>query len=467
MGDVANILAYHYGQSDQTAKAAQYNAMAGIRSLGTYSLEEAERYLQKALALLRCKDPSRLDSEVVRIIAALAVVLWGRSKPKEVVALLERDLDRLWDRGDPEEISMVRYFYVISLLAKCRFSEAASVSDEALRTAQASRNGRAIIYASASAIWDSLHSKPMPLREFEHTAKAALAEAERSHDSLAVSILMFSIAWSYFLRGLTGAARHWAVRLLGFTRERDPRLVAVAHYICGWLDILGRNYESAAREGEQCRRTAITPVDRLSGLQLSASAKVLSGRVMEGIAEIEKVRSISLESDWPFMLLATDLAFGVGLLLNGEFNKGVRWLERAICLCDKRYRNRPYADFTRISLAECYIELLRGNRRRVPAVPARNILFLARLRLGAKRRAEVLLRTALQNELFSHNGIFAARIHLGLGTLDALSGRRQLASLHLAHARSAALAQGEHVWLAKIDEISTSLEGGARRQEAA
>ena len=50
--EVAEVLAHHYRQTNNTTKAFVYLSMAGGRSLGVYSLEEAENYFAAALAVL-------------------------------------------------------------------------------------------------------------------------------------------------------------------------------------------------------------------------------------------------------------------------------------------------------------------------------------------------------------------------------------------------------------------------------
>ena len=50
--EVAEELAHHYCQTDQAEKAFFYLAMAGEKSLGVYSLDEAEQHFAAAIELL-------------------------------------------------------------------------------------------------------------------------------------------------------------------------------------------------------------------------------------------------------------------------------------------------------------------------------------------------------------------------------------------------------------------------------
>ena len=55
LAEVAESLAHHYCRTDRVGKAFSYLALAGAKSLGLYSLEEAEKYLAAAIALLEMK----------------------------------------------------------------------------------------------------------------------------------------------------------------------------------------------------------------------------------------------------------------------------------------------------------------------------------------------------------------------------------------------------------------------------
>ena len=55
--EVAEVLAYHYGQTDRANKAFTYLSMAGSKSLNVYSLDEAATYLPR---LSRCSTTTRL-----------------------------------------------------------------------------------------------------------------------------------------------------------------------------------------------------------------------------------------------------------------------------------------------------------------------------------------------------------------------------------------------------------------------
>src|ERR1700751_3984617 len=62
--EVAEVLAYHYSKTDQAAKAFIYISMAGHKSLGIYSLEEARNHFAAALAVLDKNANCASDDQV-------------------------------------------------------------------------------------------------------------------------------------------------------------------------------------------------------------------------------------------------------------------------------------------------------------------------------------------------------------------------------------------------------------------
>ena len=60
----AEVLAHHYSRTHRSDKAFQYLALAGQKSLNSYSVEEAERFFRQALRLLELEADLRRRSEL-------------------------------------------------------------------------------------------------------------------------------------------------------------------------------------------------------------------------------------------------------------------------------------------------------------------------------------------------------------------------------------------------------------------
>ena len=67
--EVAETLAHHYSQTDNTNKAFTYLSMAGSRSLSVYSLEEAEAHFSAAIALVEASPGCASDQKIANVLS--------------------------------------------------------------------------------------------------------------------------------------------------------------------------------------------------------------------------------------------------------------------------------------------------------------------------------------------------------------------------------------------------------------
>jgi hypothetical protein len=456
--EVAEVLAYHYSRTNQVDKAIEFLLMARAKSLRIYSLDEAEQFTRSALALAAGQNSQRMDSRVARIMAHLVQIFTLKFEPKEVVGLLEPELDRIQALGDSEQVPILLYHYGFAMAAMCRFRDAKPVLDKVLGFAIERSHDRAIDYARCGVLLLSIYVDPMPLCKFETFAATAFAEAERANDYSLTSNLMYAIAWDYMHRGLVVEAGDWTRRLAALGQERqDPRSVAMALWLSGWQDIIAEDYVAAAEHGEECARTAVTPVDRMIGRQIAGIAKILSGQISDGVDRLQRPREESFKKGWYFTALGTEAPLGVAMAMTGDFAKSVHWMEALIERCERELGYRAYADFTRLFLAEIYLSLLQPRANPPVRFLLANFRFLAMPKRVAAKKVEALLRTALRNQQFHEEGVLRARIELDLGLLQKSLNKPDLARDHLTRARVAASAQHASAMLAKIDAAMQSL----------
>jgi tetratricopeptide (TPR) repeat protein len=449
--EVAEPLAHHYARSSATDKAIEYLTMAGRKSLGIYSLNEAERFFRQALTLARSQAGNRLDERSIDILAELARVLTLQFKSGGIIALVEPEADAIARFVANAQVPILLYFYGFALFTARRYREGRTVQDRALQIAEKLDDRRAKAYAIAGVIFLSTVSRPLPLEEFRQLAAVGLSHAESANEVYLVGSLMMSVAWNYSLRGLVLNGAEWARRLLAFGRDRrDARAIAIASWMSGWLDVLGEDYASAIQRGTECITAATSPVDRMMGSLVIANAQILSGRVAEGMALIRHVRAEAEANNWTQLFAAIDGPLGVAMVLSGRINEGLSWLTAFVRRGDDD-GHLMAGDFARLFLAEIYLSVLVGDRRPPLRVVARNVLTLLKARLSAPAEAERLLTAALRNQLFSPSGVFHARIEFNLGRLYRTRRRLDLARAHFERARVAASEQKAAAMLARID----------------
>jgi hypothetical protein len=460
--EVAEVLAHHYARTGAVDKAIEFLAMAGRKSVGIYSVVEAERFLSQALTLARAHEQNGLDERGLNIMAELARVLTLQFKPREIIALVEPEMAAIETFADNRQTPVLLYFFGFALYTRCRFSDGRLVQEKAFRIAERQDDARAKAYATAGLIFLSTATRPFPLEEMRKLAATAVAAANRAEDMYLLATVHMSVGWSYFTRGLMLEAHECAQRLrrIGLER-RDARSIAIGFWISAWADVMCEDYASALRHGEECISIATSQVDRMLGRVAMGTALVLTGRVAEGRDMITRVRGEAEANHWIYLFTATDGPLGVAQVLSGEVKAGMSWLHafvrRGELVSEREPGTRNTAELAGLALAEVYISMLEGGRRMPLRMLLKNLVPLVVARIRASAEAERLLDNVMRSPFYDPNGMFRARIEFNLGRLQLVRKRPDLARPHLERAKAAASAQKAEIIGAKIDAALASL----------
>lgn len=459
--EVAETLAHHFSRTDQTEKSAEYLALSGRKSFGVYSLDEAEHFLKRAIALARAEDKTRLDVRVATAMMDLVKVLYLQSRSLETIALVEPELGRLDTLGDIEPVVVLLDLYAMALGTQCRFQEGRRVGERAFEIAQRFGDQRVQTHVRASIMMLSLMTDPEPVADFNGMAEQIYEKAKLHGDAYIIGRTLMIIVWNNVNFGLLLEGRQWADRLMAFGREReDPRALGTALWLLGWLAIIAQDYEAALAYGEECLRIALTPLDRQFGETVVGNSQLLLGRVSEGVETVLRHRRQAELNGWRLSAMTGEVALALSMLMRGELAKGVRSLESVIERAENEYGYRSYANWGRIYLAEFYIAVLTGTGKASLRVLLKNLLFLMRTKPTAAAKASALLREAMADPWFSERGVTRARIEFDLGQICRATGRTDLARGHFETARAIAIAQNVPNWLTKIDAVTVHLENG-------
>ena len=128
--EMAEVLAHHYCQTDRAEKAFTYLSMAGTKSLGVYSLDEAMTHFTAARRLLDENPDCASDGQVADLLVPLSSMLIFTLKISATIDLLEHYLSRLNRLGDDLRVVLIRSNHVYGLWASTRFQEATTVLRE-------------------------------------------------------------------------------------------------------------------------------------------------------------------------------------------------------------------------------------------------------------------------------------------------------------------------------------------------
>ena len=272
----------------------------------------------------------------------------------------------------------------------------------------------------------------------ESRADGGLSDASTT-TSFAIRLYFF-VTWDYIYRGLVKDARAIAIRLIASGESSgDPRAIGFANWILGWINVISGSPEAALVYADECLRLAIAPFDRLQGEVIEPSPRS---------SPAARVR------DWPRSRRSTpnferlgalynvlEGPRGVALIETGRISEGIRLIERTIAAREAA-GDRSLAAFTRILLAEVYIEILSGGGKASAATVLRNLPALAARPAPGRAPGQRASGEGGVAPQLSDRGAAGARIDFGRGRLFAMRGKPAQARACFERARDIADEQG-------------------------
>jgi hypothetical protein len=181
------------------------------------------------------------------------------------------------------------------------------------------------------------------------------------------------------------------------------------------------------------------------------------GRVEEGLEKLTTATQMCREQGNQYTLSAQEPVFGIAMARQGRFRAGVAYIEDCVRRRDEE-GDRVFADWTRLILAEMYLEFLAPRERAPLWVVLRNLPFLVHARLRGTGCALALLDRVLRNEQFSERGYICARAHLAIGLAHKIRNDGARAHEHLQRARGILAAIGTVQLLERVDALLSDLE---------
>jgi class 3 adenylate cyclase/tetratricopeptide (TPR) repeat protein len=466
--EVAELLAHHYGMTDCVEKAFEYLALAGAKSIGVYSLEEADRYFARAMEVATAfpgrVDPAKFGDLLVRYLQMLLMT----SRFLQMSALAETHARTLETLSDQLPLALVLAFHATSLMMQARFGEAASLSARAVQIAstaelrlileEGASDDRAVGYVLASAAAVLTIAAARRPGETEAMGLEAVRRSSGADDAFLPVWSLAALGWHYFCRGLLVEGRDCYRRLLEVGQaQQDPRASSFGLWMLGYLAVFEEQYEEALDCGRRGEALALTPWDRTSSLSLQGVALTLVGRVEEGLDKLTTATRMCREQGNQYTLSAQEPVFGIAMARQGRFSAGVAYIEDCVRRRDEE-GDRVFADWTRLILAEVYLEFLAPREQAPLWVVLRNLPFLVHARLRGAGRALALLDRVLRNEQFSERGYICARAHLAIGLAHKIRNDVARAREHLQRARGILAAIGTVQLLERVDALLSDLE---------
>ena len=199
--------------------------MAGAKSLGVFSLEEADRYFGSALALYEADPECASDEQFASLLANYALCLNISLSVKTMNSLAANAMPVLSRMGDSRDHVLFLHHYVSCLVCNARYLDAQGRVQQDL-SAMAARLGdsEAMAYALVSELSVSTYCAPMSIEAFQlkqRDAEEALATVD---DAYLQNFYLASVGWDEVQRGQVDQAHATTERLLALgSAMNDPR----------------------------------------------------------------------------------------------------------------------------------------------------------------------------------------------------------------------------------------------------
>jgi hypothetical protein len=289
--EVAEILAHHYSQTDQADKAFTYLSLAGSKSLGVYSFDEAATYLTAALAALDTNPACASDEQVAEFLLPYTALLTMNTEANVIVDVFERHSSRIGSLNDDPRVVRIRFHYLIALLWIPRYRDAVAVQRQTSLMAECLGDSRSKAYALVGEMWVSTMVAHKPLHEFEKLKRDAIKAASDTTDSHIQNWTRWAIGWEEAHRGRMSEARDSAFQLMKAGEQlNDPRFFGSAVTLLSYIATFSESYAEALDYSEQTLAVAITPHERHEALMHKCAALIILRRTEEGAVILEEFR---------------------------------------------------------------------------------------------------------------------------------------------------------------------------------
>jgi class 3 adenylate cyclase/tetratricopeptide (TPR) repeat protein len=454
--EVAETLAYHYGQTPRSDRAFHYSALAGTKGLGVFSLAEANQYFDAAFALWE-RDPACASPEqFAAFLADYALCLNISLRVKPLLELADRVLPILARNGDSRHHVLFLHHYIACLVCNGRYPDALDVQGDL--SAMAGRLGDPVSvgYALVSQLALSCYIAPFPAEAFEARRRETEAVLAQVDDAYLHNYFWANLGWDKICRGRVADANRAADRLMeAGIAKNDPRSLGYGMAMKALTAMCTDDYETALAMSEQA--LAVSRVEFESAIAAASRHSSLVPLNKPGAArEVRQFVDGCFQKGWVLFASGPNTMLGVALAMEGQIDAGLKHLETVIARSDERGAVNE-ANWNRLFLCEVYLGILSGKGGASPAVLLRNAGALARVFLFGPRKITELVAQVRATPSFDPEGHYIARSELILGMLCKIRKNRPQAIRHLTEALRIIEPSGPSAMQTRITEALAEL----------
>lgn len=450
LAEVADMLAYHYSHTDRVGPTFTFLVMAGTRSLGVFSLDEAARYFNNALETYE-RDPSCIGEErFAEFVATYGLCCNISLRLTTIIALATKALPILARRGDSHEHAMFLHHYALSSVWAGRYLDGLRVRKELSAMAARLGNPLTSAYALVAELTVSTYCAPMPIDEYRTKSVEAEAALAKIDDAYLTNLYFCIDAYDAMARGRVAEALAAAERAIEFgSSTNDPRGQGFGLAMKALIAVTCDDYEPALDWTEQAISVSRAEFEKTIAETSKVSVLVALNRPGAG-ERIQHWVTDCKERDWGLFALGPECWLAVAMVTAGRIDEGLCSIETTIANREAE-GYMAAADWSRLYLCEIYLAIMSGEGEASLSVLVRNFRSLAKVLMFGAGRIEALVARIRTNRQFDPEGHYIARAEMILGLLYKLKKRRAKAAMHLIEARRIFQMSGPSAILTRIE----------------
>lgn len=454
--EVAETLAFHYGQTNRNDQAFRYSAMAGDKSLGVYSLDEANRFFVAALDLYQSDPDCASNEQFAAFMASFALCSNISLRVKTIIELAGTVRPILQKVGDSQHHALFLHHYVSCLVCNGKYHEAHWVQQELTEMAQRLRDPFSRAYAMVNELSVSIYHSPIPNKRFETRTRDIEAILDKIDDAYIHNFFLATVGWNELTRGRVARAHAAADRMIALGKSKnDPRALGYGTAMKALIAMVTDDHELALTMAEQARQDSQVEFERAIA-EAARVAAMIPLEKPDAIETAQKHISDCDEKGWALFTFGPATMLGVAYALNGQVAAGLRQVEWAI---QKRTDEgtQVSADWARLFLCEMYLAILTGEGGGSLSVLIRNFRTIIWVMLFGRKRLIAMIEQVRKNPQFDEKGHYIARCDMIIGLLYKAKKKKPQARDYLTKARVVVETAGRSPMLTRIDAALAEL----------
>lgn len=399
LGEVAEILAHHYGKTSRAEKAVRYMAEAGEKSLMVYSLDEAYVRLRQVVELVEEVPDAADDAFFVDVLLNFARVLYFRIDMGGIVELLEPHLPRAEALGDPQRLSRLLFEIGYAHVFSGNMDAGYPLLDRADAIGQESGNELITGYVAMGKMWGETY-----FRDHDATSKHVVEEysekAERigrTHkDNWLTSKALTGHSLFHTSFGRPDEGRRWAQKLFELTREtNDPRPRAMGLWALAILEATHFAPEEAVENGREGAALALCEMDRTVCVVGRAMGLALLGQNEEANQLLSESIDLVLSRGMALLTGVITPFKGVAMIGSGDMAGGEKCIMEGMAM-QRRWKSSNAIATADLVLGEIYTRMALGIDTPPLGVIFRNLPYVLKTVPFASGKARKHLGAALE-----------------------------------------------------------------------